>query len=302
MGWRVIYIKADVKLSIKDEHLYLYKFEDEEEYKIILNDIDSLVFETLNTTVTTRFLTEIAKNNIMTLFCDEKYNPVANVLPISGYYKKYDQVKKQIDWLGTLKSQVWEQIVKNKILNQANVLKILNKDEKVINRLIKFAGDVEGYDDLNNEGLAAKMYFRELFGKDFTRGADIPTNWALNYGYTILLSKFNRSIASKGLLLEYGIKHQNIFNHYNLSCDLMEVLRPIVDFCVYQNTFKTSLFTSNERRKLINTLNYKVKFENKNQYITYGVDLFVNSVVQFLNEEKKNIIKVSLGDIHEYGD
>lgn len=302
MSWRVVYIKADVKLSIKDEHLYLNKIEDEQEYKIILNDIDTLVFETNKTVVTTRFITEIAKNNIMTLFCDEKYNPIANILPISGYYKKYDQVKKQINWTKNKKSLAWEKVVKNKIMNQAMVLKKLNKEDEVIRRMIKFADAVEGDDFANNEGLAAKMYFRELFGKDFTRGVDTPVNWALNYGYTILLSKVNRAIAAKGLLLEYGIKHHSVFNHYNLSSDLMESLRPLVDYHVYNNTFQTSLFTSNERRNIINILNNKIKFDNKYQYVTYGVDIYISSFVQFMENSKESIININIEEINEYGD
>lgn len=302
MGFRVLYIKADVKLNVKDEHLYLKNIEKDEEFQIILNDIDSLVFETNKTVITTRVITEIAKNNIMTLFCDEKYNPIANILPVSGYYKKYDQVKRQIGWSEEMQEKAWEQIIRNKIINQAAVLKLCGKNEQVIARLYEFASNVRGFDYENNEGLAAKMYFRELFGTSFTRESDTPTNWALNYGYTILLSKFNRAIAAKGLLLEYGIKHENIFNHYNLSSDLMEPLRPIIDYHVYNNTFQNSLFTSDQRSGLVNALNYKIKFGEKFQYITYGIDVYIASFIKFMNGEIENIMKIDLRKIVDHED
>ena len=41
----------------------------------------------------------------------------------------------------------------------------------------------------------AKVYFNGLFGMEFTRSADTVTNSALNYGYALLLSVFNREIS-----------------------------------------------------------------------------------------------------------
>ena len=53
--------------------------------------------------------------------------------------------------------------------------------------------EVEPDDSSNREGHAAKVYFNALFGLDFTRSEDNVINAALNYGYGILLSCFNRN-------------------------------------------------------------------------------------------------------------
>ena len=55
-------------------------------------------------------------------------------------------------------------------------------------------------DSTNREGHAAKVYFNALFGMSFTRSADTPVNAALNYGYSIILSAFNREVAAADIL------------------------------------------------------------------------------------------------------
>ena len=97
------------------------------------------------------------------------------------------------------------------------------------------------YDSTNREGHAAKVYFNALFGKDFTRDKDCPINAALNYGYSIILSCFNREIVCSGYLTQLGLFHENMFNHYNLSCDLMEPFRPLVDITVKKLLLRNSL-------------------------------------------------------------
>ena len=39
----------------------------------------------------------------------------------------------------------------------------------------------------------------------------------MNYGYSLILSAFNREIVACGFLTQLGIGHHNAFNHYNLS-------------------------------------------------------------------------------------
>ena len=62
--------------------------------------------------------------------------------------------------------------------------------------LDSYVGQIEFQDTTNREGHAAKVYFNALFGKDFTRSSEVPLNAALDYGYSILLSAFNREVAA----------------------------------------------------------------------------------------------------------
>ena len=68
-----------------------------------------------------------------------------------------------------------------------------------------FAGDQMERTRQIGKGNAAKVYFNALFGLDFTRTAENPTNAALNYGYSILLSAFAREITSNGYITQLGL-------------------------------------------------------------------------------------------------
>ena len=52
------------------------------------------------------------------------------------------------------------------------------------------------------------MYFNAVFGNDFTRKAETDVNAALDYGYSILLSAFNRDVSACGYSANLGIKHK----------------------------------------------------------------------------------------------
>ena len=70
--------------------------------------------------------------------------------------------------------------------------------------LYQYINEIEFGDVTNREGHAAKVYFNALFGMDFTRSAENVTNAALNYGYSLLLSTFNRCVVANGYITQLG--------------------------------------------------------------------------------------------------
>ncbi len=86
-------------------------------------------------------------------------------------------------------------------------------------------------------------------------------NAALNYGYSILLSAFNRDIVANGYITQLGIGHSNMFNPFNLSSDLMEPFRPHVDNKVVQMGHTS--FGSDEKMELVNLLNVNTELDGK---------------------------------------
>ena len=89
----------------------------------------------------------------------------------------------------------------------------------------------------NREGHAAKVYFNSLFGKGFSRDDMSSVNAALNYGYGILLSNFNKEIVADGYLTQLGIKH---INEYNLTNAIQIYLDKIFD-AIEHESFDTSI-------------------------------------------------------------
>src|SRR5690554_4149698 len=114
------------------------------------------------------------------------------------------------------------------------------------------------------------------------RSDDNSINAALDYGYSILLSAFNKAIVSKGYLTQLGIFHRNEFNPFNLSCDLMEPFRPIVDYYVYKN--KERVFDKEYRLDLINLLNKKVVYNKKSYYLNDCIPRYTNNVLEYLSQ------------------
>ena len=130
-----------------------------------------------------------------------------------------------------MKKQIWKQIIENKIRNQA---RLLDKLGLCGSRLKPYYSNVKSGDSSNREGMAAKLYWRTLFGMEFVRDRFAPPpNNMLNYGYALLRSFAARAIMDAGLLPSIGVFHKNYYNSFPLVDDMMEPYRPFVDEKVY---------------------------------------------------------------------
>lgn len=235
MTWRVVVIENRAKLELKLSHLVVRQ-DGNKIHKIYLKDISHIIVNTTEVSITFALLNEIVKNKIKLIFCDEKRNPAAEVAPYYSSYNTSEKIRSQIKWDEYIKGDVWQLIVKQKIKNQMDLLKSCKKPEYKM--LEKYIDEVEFKDATNREGHAAKVYFNALFGKAFSRSDDSNINAALNYGYSILLSSINRQVVSNGYITQIGIFHDNMFNQFNLSSDLIEPWRAIVDDHVYNSVKK----------------------------------------------------------------
>ena len=157
------------------------------------------------------------------------------------------------------------------------------------NMLFEYMEEVEFGDITNREGHAAKVYFNTLFGKKFTRTDENPINAALNYGYGIILSIFNREIVSSGYLTQIGLFHDNMFNQFNLSSDLMEPFRPLVDQLVVE--LKPEKFETEEKRKMLELLNKEVEICGKMEVVTNAIKIYCRSVFDALNDRDISLIR-----------
>lgn len=144
-------------------------------------------------------------------------------------------------------------------------------------------------DVTNREGHAAKVYFNALFGKDFTRTEECPINAALNYGYALILSCFNREIVSNGYITQMGLFHDNMFNPYNLSSDFMEPYRVVVDRMVRGRRWEK--FESEEKHEMLQVLNQEVILERKKECVINAIKIYTKSVFDALNDKDISLIR-----------
>ncbi len=282
MGFRTIVVKTGAKLECRLNSLIIRR---ESEIKVFIREINTLIIESTAVSLTSALLCELVKNNVKIIFCDENHNPHSEILPYYGVHNTSKRYKEQFLWNPEIKSLVWTKIIYLKILEQSLYLRERG--------FIEQAAMLDGYllelrdgDSTNREGHAAKVYFNCLLGKDCSRNDENFINGCLNYGYSILLSAFNREIVANGYLTQIGIWHDNEFNEFNLACDLMEPFRVIVD----RVAFDIKENDANFKKKLVNILNFKTETEGKTTTLDLALRTYVRSIIKILNTGEGEIL------------
>ncbi|ODJ50434.1 type II CRISPR-associated endonuclease Cas1 [Brochothrix thermosphacta] len=284
MSWRTVVITKHVKLSYKNGYLIV---RGEQEQMIHLSEIHTLLIDTTRAVLTAYLISELMKQKIKVIFCDEKRQPESEIVPYYGAHNTSKKIKAQLAWSISAQQEIWTAVIAEKIQQQQRLLNKLGLP--AAQKLKNYLADLQLYDVTNREGHAAKVYFNALFGKDFVRESDDTINIALNYGYTILLSTFNKEIVSQGYLTQIGLKHTNQFNYFNLSSDLMEPFRPVVDALVYNNMNDT--FDTAYKLQLVNLLNEQVIIQGQKHFVTMAIHLYLKSVFKALDEGNPQLIK-----------
>lgn len=281
MSFRTVVITKKSKISYKNRYLSV-KQEDTEKF-VHLSEIDTIIVDSISVSISAYLLKELSDNKINIIFCDEKHNPFGE---LASYYSRHNTSKKileQIKWTTINKNLLWSQIVKNKITNQALLLKKLSLPEYEL--VLSYVEDVKEGDKTNREGHAAKVYFNSLFGKKFTRNDDNNINAALNYGYSILLSTINKEISANGYLTQLGIHHKNEFNEFNLTCDLMESFRVIIDNFVYFN--KERDLNQQYKLDIINIFNDTFTYQNKKHTLKDIIKIYIKNTLDTMNDPEE---------------
>lgn len=237
--------------------------------------------------MTAYLLSELVKKKIKVVFCDEKRNPISELVSYYGSHDTSVKLRKQIEWSKQIKEAVWTEIVSEKIRKQADLLKCYERPEAEM--LMGYIEEMQLGDVTNREGHAAKVYFNALFGMTFTRTEENSINAALNYGYGILLSAFNREIVANGYITQLGLFHDNMFNPFNLASDLMEPYRPIIDARVLK--MKVEKFEHDEKMQVLDALNAEVIIGGKREYVNNAIKIYCRSIFDALNDNELSQIK-----------
>lgn len=288
MSHRVIYIE-------KCEYLRLYldnlKVEyNDDEILLPISDIQILVIDNYKSSLSVPLINKLTENNVCTIICGIDHLPKSYILPINGHFAQSGNINKQIEWDETKKKKIQQKIVKAKIFNQIEILKKNDKSLDVIKKLFQFFDEVELGDKTNREGLTAKMYFREMYGDNFVRFDEDVINAGLNYGYSIFRSLISSIIVAKGYLPNIGIFHKGKQNMFNLSDDIIEVFRPIVDDYVLNNMYDDILFKQEHREALIQLTTKKVMIDNRRQTIPNAIYIYIESILKELESDEETFL------------
>ena len=291
MSWRTVVISRRAKLDLCLNYM---EVRGDELMKVHLSEIGTLIIESTAVSLTAALLCELVQRKIKVIFCDEKRNPVSELYAYYGSFDTSAKVRQQLAWDRATMAQVWAEIVREKIHQQQALLQYIGAQDRA-DLLAQYMQDISPDDATNREGHAAKVYFGGLFGLDFTRTQDCAINAALNYGYAIILSAFNREIVASGYITQVGIFHDNMFNHFNLACDLMEPFRPLVDRIVYEAMpFE---FEREMRMKLVDVLNEKVEIGGQQHFVSTAVRIFTRSVLEAMNQKSVEELRFYQADL-----
>ena len=230
---RIVDIEQDdIHLSIKRGFLIIEK-EHIEAASIPIDQIDAVIAHAHGLSYTNNVLVKLAEHGAAFVFCGANHSPAGYLITAEGHHKQAARIDAQIRASSRLKGRLWKDIIRAKIVNQGTNLKQLNRPHA--EALFAMSQRVKLDDPDNLEAQAARRYWGALFGVDFRRDrGSAGINAMLNYGYAVLRALIVRNIMASGLLPVIGLHHCNQNNPMRLADDLIEPLRPLVDFQVYQ--------------------------------------------------------------------
>jgi len=286
MAFRNLFVGNNAYISTKQEQL-LVKTDSEHSFPI--EDINAVLLESRHITITTSAMAKLAQYGVAMFVCDEKHLPCGVLHPMSQHSRERKWLLLQISQDKPKLKRLWQQIVKTKILNQAECLRLCEIEGEL--RLKTIAKEVLSGDTGNAEGIAAGFYFKKLFGKDFTRDMDCLRNAALNYGYAIMRGIIARTLAVYGYCPALGIHHHSELNAFNLADDFIEPLRPLVDLYVAKNIpAGEGNLTPEIKHGLFGLLNMAIESGGEKHSISYAVDRMVQSLGRCFEGADKSLV------------
>ena len=282
MGFRTVIVNSRAKLEFRLNFMIV---RGENEKHIFIDEINTLIVQSTAVSLTAALLSELIRSGVKVIFCDEKFNPCSELVPYYGAHNTSKRYKIQMQWRDETKDEIWRLIIAQKITNQKNYLQKrgFSTEAELIGSYIP---DILPGDTTNREGHSAKVYFNCLMPCGVSRRDGGFLNGCLNYGYAVLLSCFNREIVASGYLTQFGIWHDNEFNQFNLSSDLMEPFRTIVDEVAFSLPEGDKEF----KRKMADILNFQISIDGKTTTLDLAVRTYVRSVLNALEASDPSLI------------
>ena len=276
MSFRTVVVRSRCKIETRLDYIVV---RGEKESLIHISELGSLIIETPAVAITGQALLILARNNINVLFCDEKHSPALKTIPLYGNHATSGKVRDQARWEPHMKDSAWQELIRQKLYWQVKVLRKYSHLEQA-DLIESYISQIKPGDFSNREGHAAKVYFNAHFGMGFTRRTQSTINGMLNYGYRLIMSSVSREIVAAGFVTQLGIHHKNEANQFNLSCDIMEPFRPLVDAWVLKIEED-----ENFKDMVSQILSVKAKIGGKEFYLDAAIRRYVYCVLDYMSGE-----------------
>lgn len=283
---RTLVFSSPSMLSLKNEQLVIALKEMPDEKRTIpIEDIGVVMIENPMVSITIPLINALSDNNVAVVICDQKGMPNAMLQNLETNNCQGEVLRTQLATGEVLRKQLWKQIVEAKIRNQANLLDKIGYKGDVLK---PYYSNVKSGDADNREGIAARIYWSELFGAGFVRDRNFPgINTLLNYGYSVLRAATARALMSSGLLPALGLFHHNRSNAFPLADDMMEPYRPFVDEIVFDLAFQGKDTLNQETKgEILQVLCCDTYFQKTMRPLSIGLAMTMASLVKCYAKEQ----------------
>lgn len=285
MGWRSVMISQPAKL--RREHFSL-AIEQQQTAYVPFEDIAVIVLNHKEIVLTHPVLSACAEYGIGLYATGQNHQPSGVFLPFLPHSRTTRLMRKQLGISKPLAKQAWANIVRRKIENQAQCLKLAARPG--VERMVSYANRVRSGDVDNLEGQAAAFYFAQLFGQGFYRAETSWINAALDYGYAVFRGAIARGLVAHGLHPPIGLFHASEQNAFNLADDLIEPFRPLVDLHVLKCPASAeSDLSPQDKAALVALLNVDVAMPQGKMSALSAIEYAVESLASLFEQEDSDL-------------
>lgn len=289
MSYRIVQITKPSECHVTNHHLIVEQ--EEGKADIPLENIQIILCLGAKIRFSTMGLGELGKEGIIVISFGKKHEPEIIIEPYCPNTRHAQMLFEQIDMSQELKLELWNRIIRAKILNQSRNLAVLGLEG--FEKIASYEQYVHHGDKYNIEAIAALEYF-QFYHKGLNRRTDDPVNSALNYGYAIIRSYIVKALITTGFHCALGIHHHNYFNSFNLADDLIEPWRAMVDQLAFKMANNEILLSSKERKELVEILHCKCSIDEKKMWISTGIELMVDSLKNAVMKKDPDLLEIPI--------
>jgi len=286
VAWRTIVISTPARLRVENDQLVITQ---QESVSFPIEDIAVLMLESPEVLLSSALLDRLAQHDVLLLACDQRHMPSMACVPFAGHSRLAGVQRMQLEATVPFRKRCWQAIVRYKIGNQAECLKLLGSANAA--KIGLMVDKVTSGDATNIESVAARMHFQAAFGHEFIRFAEDGINSALNYGYAVMRASVARALTLHGFLPAHGIHHHSELNQFNLADDFIEPLRPMVDLRVAELRPEGEL-TKAHREALVALIHADVLIDGKRQAALHATEMMAGSFLAACRDKDPGLLRL----------
>lgn len=187
-------------------------------------------------------------------------------------------------------NDIGRKIEQNKIKNQSQILKNIRGKNQIMKEgielldkmVVQLEQQLEYLEVMGIEGNAARVYFSRVFDNVDWKGRkprikNDYVNVTLDIGYTMLFNIVDAILQVYGFDAYYGVFHKCFYMRKSLVCDLMEPIRPVVD---YQVRKSINLGQCKENDFEVINNRWCLKYKSNPQYIQF----LMNAILEYKDD------------------